>query len=259
MKKRHAVTLTICALTLLVALLLSPDSLAWIMLSRLSPDGRLEVSDGNAVILSQSVYNAERGEYEWQECRLSAEDEYSGQYAGGFSFGMIDNVAELDRDNIVYLRLAVPVRSGRRAELNLSYFTDGGSRYRFYKGDRIDATTVIYSQPSAEEAELLFDRLYSIEDGAIEGEPARPFIIYEAAALGSDDSLPSSFDTEAVYVTESSDSLTVSFDGEGEGGYYYVYLKLSPNLEAYVESVNYLFDYMPCILDFNLQFTYSVG
>ena len=258
MKKRHAAVLGICALTLLIALLLSPDSLAWIILGRLSPDGRFEVSDGNAVTLSQSVYNAESGEYEWQECRLSAEDEYSGQYAGGFSFGMIDNVAALDMDNIVYLRLTVPVRTGRRTRLTLSYFTDGGSRYRFYKGERIDATTVIYSQPSAEEADILFARLYSIEDGGGDGEPTRPFISYEAA-VGDNGLLPDSFDTGAVYVTEASDSLTVDFEGEGEDGYYYVYLRLSPNLNAYVESVNYLFDYMPCILDFNLQLSYSIG
>ncbi len=264
MNKRHGIVLCLAAAILLTAMLLSPDSLAWISFFRLSPNGQLSASDGNLISVTESEYDGESGEYNWIECSLTDGEGYSGKYTGSFNFGKIDNVAVLGEGNVVYLQLKIPLRVGRRVTLSLSYFTDTGPRYSFYRGERVDFDTVNYTLMTEGDpgyAEL-YGSLTNIENGFTDSQtthPPRPFISYTAATSDTPDTAPGEFTGEIFPVTESSGTVELSYGGEGNEGYYYVYMKLTPNLDAYVESVNYIFDYMPCILDFNLELSYSVS
>lgn len=265
MNKRHAFALGLAALLVVAALLLSPDSLAWIMLSRLSPTASLSASDGNAVTVRESFYNIDNQTYEWDDCAISSEGEYSGNYTGSFNFGKVDNVAVVAESNVVYLQIKIPKRLGKTVNISLSYFTENGARYHFYMGERNESDTVEYSEIGIEsdEGKTLFGYLSEIETG-FNGEGERvhdpmPFISYTCTVSEAEETVPSEFNGESLSVTDApGDGFTLHYDGEGEDGYYYVYIRLVPNLEAYVESVNYIFDYMPCIIDFNLTMSYTV-
>jgi hypothetical protein len=262
--RRCAVALITALATLITAILLTPGSYAWIVFARLSPGIAASASDGDITSLHASSYATDsegNGYYEWQECSLSAENAYGGTYSGSFNFDKIDNVAVLAASNIVYLRLDVPIKAGKQIEFSLSYFEENGQRYHFYEGERLDSTTVDYTEITAAQNPTLFDSLLNIEQGFTDGDgehPARPFISY-SYAFSDSDTIPTEFSEDNHYVTESATLSADTYTGEGTDGIYYLFVKLSPNLDAYVESVNYIFEHMPCILDFNLQFSYTVS
>ena len=51
-----------------------------------------------------------------------------------------------------------------------------------------------------------------------------------------------------IVINLANENITADADGN-----VYLYVKIAPNLSAYVESVNYIINYMPCIIDFGVK------
>ena len=184
-----------------------------------------------------------------------------------FNFGSVINVHSLKPSNYVYLSIRIPTATGGDVDFGFSYntkdsegndFPDG--RFSFYSGVRNQEIINFTYLPKAENADV-YAGLDLIED-------TMPFIEYAYAF--SDEKVESQAALESLsYVTgpNSTTKYTVSKDAtlistehdiNEENDYYYMYVRMIPNLDAFVESLDYISTYMPCLIDFNLKLTIDI-
>ncbi len=180
------------------------------------------------------------------------------------SFGTIDNLSRLKPENIVYLRLTVPKNNGTRVDMSLktvdgsgSYFFDVYRNIISADGESIAGQEKLDASNASDKAVL--DGLQAIRD--TEGESFLEFSyafsetsynqITESAALDFSDTVQ--FDTEGV-VTANCPEEVVSNASDN----YYLYIKITPNLNAFAYSIEYLTPLMPCFVLFNVGVEFDV-
>ena len=285
-KTRGIIAFALAIGILFSALLASTPSYAWIYFQKSTLATDFTVTDGYETEVKYGYYleSESEGAYtytwnKWLDCVLTKENEYdsvdgSGSpiaFTGDFRFGKIDNVATLDPDNYVYLQFKFNVNSGNQAVLNLSYFTDstnGNSCYTFYSGSRTTEGDYIYTKRLKSELGDLYTTLESIENerGTFiihsYAFSDKPYLEENVANYGPSElafkdyveGTPTHIDRET---TAGQNNITIDLTQENltadSEGNVYLYVKIAPNLPAYVEAANYIINYMPCIIDFNIK------
>jgi hypothetical protein len=166
------------------------------------------------------------------------------------SFGMIDNVAMLKPENIVYFRLSIPKKNGPNVTLSLRYSDEDESFIELYEnvydGDKVTG------QRKVEDDELISSliALETEQDGAC-------YINYsvclsnkkiDANKLSEETSF-----TEIYNVNANSIISLTNDDIANAGDYYYVYVKVEPNLDMLSHSIEHISQYMPCYVYYKIK------
>ena len=170
------------------------------------------------------------------------------------SFGMIDNVAMLKPENIVYFRLDIPKENG--ANVNVSFIRGGAEDSKFidlyYNEYDTDGETIL-GQKRASDATI--DQMQALED------TIGCFIRYSAIVSNDLVEAPQlntlSFDTFYDLNSENAFSL-VNDNIENAGEHYYVYIRVEPNLSVFSYSIEYISSIMPCHIYFNIKAEFEI-
>ncbi len=200
---------------------------------------------------------------------------------GNMSFGAIDNVAQLKDENVVYLRLTVPKTLGNTINLNLRYSSD--KFIELYK-NTFDADGNVTRTEQVTDPTTL-DNLFKVEEAAKADVANNSFLLYdavvsnnaykakqikttfEASAQNTEqkfaDANYNKFVTDTVYKANTADHTVTltnpNFTDVAEGGNYYIYIKVVPNLAVFAYSIEYISDIMPCYMFFKIAATFETG
>lgn len=201
------------------------------------------------------------------------------------SFGAIDNVAQLKPENVVYFRLTVPKSVGNTVKVNFHY-TDNNF-IELYKNtvdadgkpqsadSAVVASLLDLEDPTTVAGKLVEDELktlnsYLLFDAVVSNTDCAPDKIAETFEIQKTDTTTEGkfndanykkFVTDAVY-TGNADTYTLTlqntgYDSVAEGGNYYVYVKVVPNLALFAHSIEYITDIMPCYMFFKVSATFE--
>ena len=168
------------------------------------------------------------------------------------SFGMIDNVAMLKPENIVYLRLSVPKKNGPSVTLSLGY-SDASFIELYenvYEGDTVTG------QSKVENGELISSII------SLETERSACYINYSVYLSNEDIAATelSGVSFENSYKMNENSIISLTNDDIASAGeYYYVYVKVEPNLELLSHSIEYISQYMPCYVYYKIKAEVEVG
>ena len=194
------------------------------------------------------------------------------------SFGIIDNVALLKPDNVVYLRLSVPKTNGNSVKLKLSYnvgedgyFADMYENVYADDGETVTEQRKITPTDTLTDGTMILDSFHSVE-----GESGANDCFLRYSLLLSNEDIPA---TELHNMTFIGSDGTAADDSKGNyykfngtdapillknddvasaGDYYYVYMKIEPNLGVFGYSIEYISEVMPCYVYFRMQAYFEI-
>lgn len=168
------------------------------------------------------------------------------------SFGMIDNVAMLKPENVVYFRLSIPKKNGPNVTLSLGY-SDASFIELYenvYEGDTVTG------QKRVEDADVISSLI------GLETNQNACYINYSVYLSNEDIAATKlseiSFENSYKMNENSIISLTNN-DVANAGDYYYVYVKVEPNLDLLSHSIEYISQYMPCYVYYKIKAEVEVG
>lgn len=168
------------------------------------------------------------------------------------SFGMIDNVAMLKPENIVYFRLSIPKKNGPTVTLSLGY-SDANFIELYenvYEGDTVTG------QKRIENADVI-NSLISLETNQ------NACYINYSVYLSNEDidaTKLSEISFENSYKMNENSIISLTNDDVANAGdYYYVYVKVEPNLDLLSHSIEYISQYMPCYVYYKIKADVEVG
>lgn len=204
------------------------------------------------------------------------------------TFGIIDNVALLKPDNVVYLKVEIPKKDGDTVNIKLNYNLDADGNFvdiyrtvteddvtyqekltNDYKvndenGDTVGIIEAFQSLDSLNLENNCFLR-YSLcvsNNSYKENELAGLTYLGIDGEAADEDSLnhykfnglpDSDGDGDA------DDSITVvNSELESAGDNYYIYVRIEPNLNMFVRSIEYISSVMPCYIYFKIQATFEI-
>lgn len=181
------------------------------------------------------------------------------------SFGTIDNVSQLKAENIVYLRLTVPKSAGNTVKLHLNY-SDENFIVLYKNTYDIDGNVIGTEQvtdsvllsnligvESAEEADDAF-LLYSC---VVSNEAYEANEIAVRAGFAADEKDYKRFQTAGMGSENIVTLRNTNYASVPEGGNYYIYIKVIPNLPVFAHSIEYIADVMPCYMYFKLMASFE--
>ena len=217
---------------------------------------------GDNILWIANVYNSAPDESNrtYEKClkyeiEADSRPDYDGELyhidINKLSFGMIDNVAMLKPENIVYFRLDIPKASG--ANVNIA-FNHGDEPFieLYYNEYDEDGETVI-GQKHADEA--IVEQMQSLEETL--GCYIRYSAIVSNTEVAATELNALSFDTYHNVNSTNSFSL-VNEDIENAGEYYYVYIRVEPNLNVFSHSIEYISNIMPCHIYFKIRAEFEI-
>lgn len=197
------------------------------------------------------------------------------------SFGIIDNVARLEPENKVFLRLSVPKESGDTVAVKLYYGAyEDGHFAELYKNAYADDGETVLHQERVGESETLPSGEGILESfHAVEGAEMANDCYLSFSVLVSNEDIPATSLADADFY--GSDG-AIAKDGEGSfyrvnafdaasegvrlkneeidaaGDYYYVYIRIEPNLSVFGYSIEYISGIMPCYVFFKVNAAFTV-
>ncbi len=195
-------------------------------------------------------------------------------------FGKINNLSTLENSNYIYYAVKIPKTMGGSVEMSVAF--DSSDQKRHFKiyvpvvdgtSNQTDSSGNIVVEEYTNETDL--SEIETIE------KPSEPnieerctFVSYSYAfsakapteyqsvsdmdGLFADAGTPyplSPIDQNGMPQYKSTDTFNLS-DISGE--YYYVYIKLQPNLDIYAGFIDYLWDNMPFCLSYNIRVYFTV-
>lgn len=168
------------------------------------------------------------------------------------SFGMIDNVAMLKPENIVYFRLSIPKKNGPNVTLSLGY-SDASFIELYenvYEGDTVTG------QKRVEDADVINSLI------GLETNQNACYINYSVYLSNEDIAATklSEISFENSYKMNANSIISLTNDDVANAGdYYYVYVKVEPNLDLLSHSIEYISQYMPCYVYYKINAVVEVG
>lgn len=183
-------------------------------------------------------------------------------------FGSITNLAMLENSNFIYYAVKIPKVNGTRVCVGVNYNDVDGSHFKIYVPARVN-NEITYDADGN-----IITTLYQNQAGldgikALETEN-ETFVMYKVALSDIDPEEISSIDTlnglfldDALHLHNDSEGnptqqiLTYS-SGESQSEYYYLYIKLEPNVSIYSGFIDFLWADMPFGLSYDVRFTLSV-
>lgn len=182
-------------------------------------------------------------------------------------FGAINNLLFLENENYVFYAVRIPKTMGDTVDLGITYgdIDKDGNHFTIYVNDK-NTTSATYGQIIEYNNATNFANIQAIE---IDNDST--FISYSFALSGSAPetyttfaSLDALFTEEAAAlnnVNANDDPVTTTkiFDVAAlSDDYYYLYIKLEPNIELYKHFIDYLWADMPFYLAYEVRVTLSV-
>lgn len=182
-------------------------------------------------------------------------------------FGAINNLVFLENENYVFYAVQISKTMGDTVDLGITYgdIDKDGNHFTIYVSDKNTASATYGQMIEYDNA----DGLAGIQ--AIEADNNSTFISYSFALSGNAPeayttfaSLDALFSEEAAAlnnVNANGDPITTtkSFDiATLTDDYYYLYIKLEPNIALYKHFIDYLWADMPFYLAYEVRVTLSV-
>lgn len=261
---RHLIT-SVCLL-LLAALLLTTATYAWIHEGFVTTDSEIAFTAGKLTppVAKMWIYTDEEENENladadrWVELTVTNDGsvniapgaERSGPVDGKYTFtltslhlGTVDNLILLGDDNYVYLRVPIdPVALGNGVSITLELKeTDGIELYDSTGAPVADETTGENPRtPLADLYDINETMPLLLIDYAINKTAYTPYTMTSA--------LKESFATvepDTTYTAPDEDP-------------YYIYLRVHPNLAAFMEATRFLYEYMPCTLLYSLDISVMI-
>jgi hypothetical protein len=198
---------------------------------------------------------------------------------GDMSFGVIDNVALLKADNVVYFRLTIPKNNGNIVKTKLYYGADESGRFfEMYRNIYdTDGEKVLGQEKIGED--LMLDETTSLLDAfsGVEGEAGDCFLKYSVLLsneeIDADKLVDQTFygadgktvtEDEGVFYkfSDHSDSsqpiILTNEDYDAVTDNYYLYIRVAPNLSVFAYAIEYISTVMPCHVYFNVKAYFEV-
>lgn len=249
-----------CLLLLLSAVLLTSAAYAWLREGFITPDSEISFTTGKPTPppIAMWTYTSEAEDEElaaanrWVSQTVTTVD--NGNTVPGVAssvtdnkytftltslhLGTVDNLILLTNDNYVYLRVLIdPVALGNSVEVTLSLKPSDGI-------ELFDSTGApISDEVSGEDPQTPLADLYAIDavtpllriDYTVSKTEYTPITM--TAAL------------EESFTTVGDNTIYTAPDNDP----YYIYLRIHPNLSAFMEATRFLYVYMPCTLLYSLD------
>lgn len=194
------------------------------------------------------------------------------------SFGLIDSIAFLKPDNVVYFRLTVPKKNGNTVKLKFEYNPDEEGIVDMYKNAYDEEGNLIQEKVTDDDkyddGTPMIDAFRSAES---DGDTKDCFIKYsvcvsntkhEASELCNltyygEGGQVANEDSDTHYRLNSfegsSDCVTLKNDKMEEAEEsYYVYIKVEPNLTVFGRSIEYISSIMPCYTYFKVKAYFEI-
>lgn len=197
------------------------------------------------------------------------------------SFGFIDNVALLKPDNVVYFRFTVPKVEGDRVDFKFYYNPDeDGNFVDIYKSIYAADGETVLGQEKVLETDVLEDGsgiIEAFQNAEIDGEDIDCFLkfaacvsnqSYDATELSGLEyygvgGAVANEDSDTYYrfndFSSTSEPITlVNEDIDSAGEFYYVYIRVEPNLSVFGRSIEYISTIMPCYVYFKVNAFFEI-
>ena len=182
-------------------------------------------------------------------------------------FGAINNLVFLENENYVFYAVQIPKTMGDTVDLGITYgdIDKDGNHFTIYVKDKNTASATYGQIIKYTNA----DGLASIQ--AIETDNDSTFISYSFALSGNAPEAYTTFASlDALFTEEAAALNNVNANGDPittakifdvatlTDDYYYLYIKLEPNIELYKHFIDYLWADMPFYLAYEVRVTLSV-
>ena len=194
------------------------------------------------------------------------------------SLGIIDNVARVKPENKIFLRLTVPKESGDTVAVKLYYGAYENGRFaELYKNVYDDDGKTVLNQTQVREEdalpskELILESFHAVEDEdscylgfslLVSNELIPPEELANADFRGSDGEPAKdgkgSFYRVNAFDAESDGIVLRNEEIDTAGEFYYVYVRIEPDLAVFGQSIEYISGIMPCYLFFKLNAMFVV-
>jgi len=193
-------------------------------------------------------------------------------------FGAIDNIYKLNPENIVYLRLTIPAATGKLVNFKL-YNQNYSSGYHFnvYKNVYDENENIIGQKNVLEDTSDTRAASNMSSAAALETSSGLYFLHYQycltsqyvadGAMVDGNGNEVLDFSNSQIYnfnefSATSGSQINTQYNGTyrtvGSKQYYYLYLKIYPDLTTFSYSAVYLTEYMPCYITFNIGAEFEV-
>ncbi|MCQ2413308.1 MAG: hypothetical protein MJ082_00735 [Clostridia bacterium] len=278
---------------ILILCLLSGSTYAWFCSFR-SPDGFLTFTTGSVYYPPLDAWtfrtyeeSSENAAGEWVKQTDVAKDPDDGSRKIGevtvvgndetgytfdlseLQFGTIDNLLTVKKDNTIYFRIKIDrARFGDSCRLEAgTRETEGENDFPFvlYDGSKAKSTgyyTKIDSTDTENGGQKAYLALRNFLEGT-EGEAPSPLLIFDYF-VSTEEYEPD--DIEDLLHPASGEPLEMSampmegadiVNTDTEAETYYIYLRITPSLDAFVKISKEFYHYMPCIILYDARITFS--
>ena len=232
---------------------------------------------------AESITENNRQYYPCSDLQIEAGSlpEASGEFysiaLNKMSFGLIDSIAFLKPDNVVYFRLTVPKKNGNTVKLKFEYNSDEEGVFVEMYRNVYDTNGSIVQQKVTDSDKYEYDETMSMVDAfqsaESDGDKKDCFIkysvcisneSYEASKLYSLEfygvnSQVANEDSDTHYRFNSSDIVTLKNDKIDEAEeFYYIYIRVEPNLDVFGRSIEYISSIMPCYTYFKVKAHFEI-
>jgi hypothetical protein len=241
-------------------------SMGWLTnLGEIKPPISFTAGNAQSYSLSQITYNNEDANPDPGKQNIDNTIENIGLGAfdvNDLQFGTINNLYFLENENYVFYAVAIPKEMGGTVDLGIAYNEEDGGHFTIYSTDK-NTTSETYGQLIPYTKENL--------DDIKEIESEDTFISYSFALSASAPETYTTFASMDALFTDEPAALNVldangvpatsrkSFDTTVTGDYYYLYIKLEPNIELYKFFIDYLWADMPFYLVYDVRVVLSVS
>lgn len=179
-------------------------------------------------------------------------------------FGTINNLSSLKPSNYIYYAIKVPKKNGNNVTLSVNYGTEG-DHFEVYVPVEGDGESVTYELLLDDDPNTETSKLDLIKN--IESDNGETFITYSyfVSDTAPTDAYPSLSELETLFADKEeqqmNSSATISLSDEVaalSSDYYYVYIRLCPNISLYKYFIDYLWDSMPFYLAYDVHVAIDV-
>ncbi len=254
-------------LLLLSALLLTSATYAWLRVGFVTPDTEISFTTDKLTPppVNMWIYTEEdenenlAAENRWVEQSVTTDGSantapgvISSVTDGKYTFtltslhlGTVDNLIMLDDDNYVYLRVQIdPAALGDSVDITLALQAENGITM-------YDSTGTLVTDGVGAGAKTPLADLYDVNE-------TTPLLLIDYA-ISKTAYTPYTMDTlapelKASFATVEPDTTYTAPDDDS----YYIYLRVHPNLAAFMEATRFLYEYMPCTLLYSLDISVMI-
>ncbi len=275
MKKRIPANIVMCAALMTVLLFAAvATSVAWFAMGGASDPVNFTAGSltGMKLYLGSVTGGEDESARTFSECTdgivgITSPTENGGAYSialSDMSFGVIDNLAKLKAENIVYLRFDIPKTSETDIRLTLSDIKDENNYFFDIYKNNYDANGNAVSQvkldPSAADDKAILDGVRDFQTA----ESGYLSYTYAFSAERYDGAIPETlrFSEDVTFFSSGTD-VSVScpedvLSSVGESGMYHLYVRIVPDFNTFAYSIEYLTPIMPCYMLFHINVEFEM-